>query len=207
MIFGKKKKKAGDGAENRGKKPESAEPKKELTEPERYQALRKEYRSRWTDLLIRIGTFAAVVVILFTAIFGVAEVKDNDMYPALKEGDVVLYYRHADFTNTDAVLYEYQGETYAGRIEATGGSTIGLTGDRQITIDGRYQPVDTDRGTFFKTKVTKANAKGYPYQLAADEYYILGDRRSEANDSRSFGAIKKTQIKGKIITVLRRRNI
>ncbi|MDR3830753.1 MAG: S26 family signal peptidase [Mediterraneibacter sp.] len=43
--------------------------------------------------------------------------------------------------------------------------------------------------------------------LNSGEYFILGDQRGNAKDSRYFGAVKDKEIKGRVITVLRRSDI
>ena len=37
--------------------------------------------------------------------------------------------------------------------------------------------------------------------------FVLGDKREEAADSRFFGAVKRDEIKGTVITILRRNNL
>ena len=44
----------------------------------------------------------------------------------------------------------------------------------------------------------------YPVELAEDEFFILCDYREGARDSRYFGPVEKTEIQGKVITVIRR---
>jgi signal peptidase I len=41
-------------------------------------------------------------------------------------------------------------------------------------------------------------------ELSEDEYFILGDYRTGAKDSRFYGAVTRKEIKGKILAVLRR---
>ena len=43
--------------------------------------------------------------------------------------------------------------------------------------------------------------------LGKDEYFVLGDARTNTRDSRIYGAVKKGEIKGSVMTLLRRRGI
>lgn len=45
----------------------------------------------------------------------------------------------------------------------------------------------------------------FPVTLGEDEYFVLGDSRSNAEDSRIYGPVKKEEIKGAVITLLRHR--
>jgi type IV secretory pathway protease TraF len=43
--------------------------------------------------------------------------------------------------------------------------------------------------------------------VEADSYFVLCDFRTASSDSRNYGALAKSEIDGKIITLLRRRGI
>lgn len=45
----------------------------------------------------------------------------------------------------------------------------------------------------------------FPVTVGQDEYFVLGDDRTSAEDSRIYGMVKKEEIKGTVITLLRRR--
>ena len=47
----------------------------------------------------------------------------------------------------------------------------------------------------------------YPVTLADDEYFVLCDYREGAKDSRYYGPVRRSELKGKVITVLRRSNL
>ena len=47
----------------------------------------------------------------------------------------------------------------------------------------------------------------YPITLKEDEYFLMADMRSGAKDSRLFGAVKLSEIEGKVITILRRSSL
>ncbi len=44
-------------------------------------------------LLLKIVAIATAIVVIFTFIFGVFRYADNAMLPAVKDGDLVFYYR------------------------------------------------------------------------------------------------------------------
>ena len=47
----------------------------------------------------------------------------------------------------------------------------------------------------------------YPYTVPADSVFILGDYRTQSEDSRDFGPVALTDVKAKVITLLRRRSL
>lgn len=167
--------------------------------------LKARYRGSLISLITEIFAVAFILVLIFSFVFGVTIQHGNDMYPAVKDGDVLLYYRLGDLTNTEMIVYEVDGKNYTGRIEAIPGDIISATGDLQITVNGIFFPIDTKNGIY--TKTYAAEDEKFPLTIADDAYFVLGDNRDEAKDSRLFSQIHKRNIKGRVITVLRRRQI
>lgn len=155
------------------------------------------------DAVIKIVGFIAAFVIVFTFIFGVTLAPTNDMFPAVHEGDLIIYYRLGRMVNTDVVIYESpDGEKQIGRVEASAGETIGKTEGGLLTINGNIQPIQKRSGLYEETYVGEKDLSG---EIRQDEYLILGDSRESATDSRCFGLISRKAIKGKAFTIIRRR--
>lgn len=166
----------------------------------------------WISLFCRIGLFILTMGCLFTFVFGVSKMEGNHMYPAVQDGDVLVLYRLGDYTRWDVVEYQVDGTPYLGRIVGTAGTVVSATDDGRLTLDGRFQPVQPRKGIYEETWISRnPNSKANPAHssqvLKKDSYYILGDRRSEAVDSRQLGVIQKDQIRGKVFMLWRRRSI
>lgn len=155
------------------------------------------------DAVIKIAGSAAAVMITFSFVFGIALVPTNDMFPAVHEGDLIVYYRPGRMINTDVVLYNApDGSLQIGRIEGTQGETVGKTDGGLLTINGNIQPVQKRSGLYDETYSGEKAING---EIGSGEYLILGDSRETAKDSRSFGLIPRKAIKGKVFTIVRRR--
>ena len=89
------------------------------------------------------------------------------------------------------------------RVIATGDDTVEITEDEEVKINGS-KIVEND--IFYDTPQYESDTV-YPLTLKGGEYFILGDQRENAKDSRYFGAVKGKEIKGRVITVLRRSDI
>lgn len=161
-------------------------------------------KSIWKGILIRSGTFALTLWIVFTFVFGIWIADGNDMAPAIREGDLVVYYRCGNFTNRDSVVYEADGNVYLGRIAGCEGAVIGKTEDHRLTVDGRIQPVQPGMGIYSETPA--GNLKE-GITVEPGRFFILGDCREESTDSRRLGTVGKDQIRGKVFLLWRRRNI
>ena len=155
------------------------------------------------DAIIKITGFAAAFFIAFTFVFGIALAPTNDMFPAVHEGDLIVYYRLGRIINTDVVLYDApDGTRQIGRVEGTEGEVVGKTEGGLLTINGNIQPVQKRSGLYDETYAGKKNIGG---EIGKDRYLILGDSRGSAKDSRCYGLVSRKQIKGKLFTIVRRR--
>lgn len=155
------------------------------------------------DAVVKVAGFVAAMLITFNFIFGITLAPTNDMFPAVHEGDLIIYYRPGKIINTDVVIYEDpEGELQIGRVEGTTGETVGRTEGGLLTINGNIQPVQKRSGLYDETYAGDKDIGG---GIGDGEYLILGDSRETAMDSRSFGLVPRKAIKGKAFTIIRRR--
>ena len=155
------------------------------------------------DAIFKIIGFIAVITVCFTFIFGVSLSPTNDMFPAIHEGDLVIFFRPGRIVNTDVVLYEApDGSSQIGRVEGTEGETVGKSEGGLLTINGNIQPVQKRSGLYDETYAGKKDISG---EIGNDMFLILADSRETATDSRTYGLITRKEIKGKIFTIIRRR--
>ena len=156
------------------------------------------------DIASFFTKFIAIVVLLallFGFAFGVTPMQNDDMSPRISAGDLLLYYRLADDLVTgDVLVFEKDGEQYVGRIVANPGDTVEVTDQATLVVNGSTV-LEND---IYYTTPKYDNGPAYPVTLAQDEYFILCDYREGARDSRYFGPVSLAEIKGKVITVVRR---
>jgi signal peptidase I len=112
---------------------------------------KKLLRQIWLGLLLRTGLLVLTVWIVFTYVFSIRIASSNDMYPAIREGDLVVLYRLGSYSREDVVEYTVAGERRLGRIVGTEGTQIGTTADGRLTLDGRFLPVQPRQGIYEET--------------------------------------------------------
>lgn len=156
------------------------------------------------SLLGKALLFAIAVFIIFGVVFGLTPMKGGDMQPKLSAGDLLLYYRlQENYARGDVVLMERDGSQYVGRVIGLPGDTITITDDKTVVVNGNTI-METE--IFYETE-RFSEAVQYPLTLMDDEYFLLGDHRETAKDSRYFGAVKKMELKGKVITAIKRTDL
>lgn len=150
---------------------------------------------------VRLISLAALLWFLLTFVFGITPMENDDMKPRISAGDLMLYYRLEDTWHVDDVIVlKKEGKKYTGRIVAKGGDTVEITEDARLVINGSYV---SESDIYYSTPRYESDVI-YPVVLAEDELFILCDYRQGAKDSRYFGAVNLNEIKGKVITVIRR---
>lgn len=185
------------------KQPEAAKsvtPEQVILSRLRRFASGEEIRSFFFKLIMMV----LLLWILFGVLFGITPMRNNDMSPRISAGDLLLYYRlDENYRTNDVVVFEKDGTEYTGRIVGKGGESVEITEDSQLKVNGS-SVIETD--IFYSTPRYEEGIE-YPVELAEDEYFILCDYRNGAKDSRYFGSVSRSEIKGKVITILRRSSL
>lgn len=152
-------------------------------------------------LLAKVGILAGLFFFLFFIVFGICRCGDNDMIPSVKNGDLAIFYRlQKQYRVSDVVVIKKEGDQQIRRIVAQAGDEVDFTKDG-LKVNGYLQ----QENEIYTETLPYVEGISFPVTLKEDEYFVLGDNRSHAKDSRIYGAVKKEEIKGALITLLRRR--
>lgn len=153
-------------------------------------------------LLGRVVVLAAAAWVLFTQVFLLTQASGNSMFPAVKDGDLLIGYRlQGTYAKNDVVLYEQDGKLRVGRVLGRENDLIALDDSGTLIVNGSAQSGEILYPTYAKDTLE------YPYTVPADSVFILGDYRTQSEDSRDFGPVALTDVKAKVITLLRRRSL
>lgn len=155
--------------------------------------------------LIRLVILIVFLWLLFGVFFGITPMRGDDMFPRISSGDILLYYRlERNFSSGDVLVFRKDGKIRTGRVVAHGGDSVEITGEGELKVNGS---IVVENNVFYKTYPYGKKRVKYPLSLKKDEVFILCDYREGGKDSRYFGAVTKKEIKGKVITILRRSNL
>ena len=156
----------------------------------------------YIGLLLRIVLLASIGVLLFTQVFLIARVTGNEMFPAVKDGDLVLAFRlQQNYEKNDLISYKNDGRRRIGRVIAQENDSVKMDDSGQLLVNAAIQSGEIMYPSYPRDTLE------YPYEVPEGHLFILGDYRTQAKDSRDFGAIPKKEIEGKVITILRRRGL
>ena len=156
------------------------------------------------SLLFTVGSIVLVFFLLFTFVFGAVRYNEPSMAPSIKDGDLVLYYRHNKngYLPQEIVMVEYVGQIQARRVVATAGDIVDIT-EYGLIINGALQ----QELEIYQQTERYHDGVEFPLTVPEDQVFVLGDSRIDATDSRIYGCVKNSNILGKVMTIIRRRSI
>lgn len=180
---------------------------KALAAPEEVMKARLRALAQKEEIIVFFQRLIGLLVLLwviFGLLFGMMPMKNGDMSPRISAGDLMLYYRlEQNFHAQDVIVFEKDGVSYTGRIVARGGDTVQITQDATLVVNGSTV---WENEIYYTTPQYESDVK-YPIALNSDEVFVLCDYREGAKDSRYFGPVSRDEIKGKVITVIRRSSL
>lgn len=142
--------------------------------------------------------FVIILVVVFIKIFIVSPIRVNgtSMNPTLNNKDIMLLdeisYRFSDIERFDIVVVKEENEYLIKRVIGLPEEKVEYK-DNKLYIDDKYVKED------FKHKETM----DFSATLEKDEYFIMGDNRTNSTDSRIFGPVFRDEIMGKTsLTIL-----
>lgn len=179
------------------KHPKEQTPEEAIEHQRRHLLDKEDIHSFW----IRLSVLIVFLGVVFVGIFRIVPVQDDDMKPFLDYKDVELVFRYPQhlYTN-DVIVYNQDGTLHTGRIVAMPQETVEISDDQKLYVNG----TETDNDEIDSPTPAYQSSVVYPVTLGQDEYFVLGDNRQTAMDSRQTGPVERSQIVGKVISAIRR---
>lgn len=131
-----------------------------------------------------------IVVVVFIRTFIVTPVKvdGTSMYPTLDGDEIMLLNKLGHIDRFDIVVIHLNDEesNLIKRVIGLPGETVEIR-DNKIYVNDELLEDSYGYGTTYNID---------PVTLSEDEYFVLGDNRIISLDSRVFGKVNRTEIKG-----------
>ena len=153
---------------------------------------------RWLGVLALVGLLATVVFCR-VAVADVLQVSSESMEPTLSAGDRVLVRKIglSSVRRGDLVTFASpQDERLAlKRVIGVAGDRIEIS-DGELSVNGR--PVDEP---YLAPGVADLEFLG-PLLVGRGRIFVMGDNRERSTDSRAYGAVAESRIRGVVIIAL-----
>lgn len=146
----------------------------------------------------RVTTIIIIMAILITktCMLDIARVQGDSMNPTLKNNNLLLYSKiNNNYSRFDIVIMKIDNKYYIKRI-------IGLPGETIEYKDNKLMVNEKNVKESFNTTQTDdfSLSQICPYNvIPQNKYLVLGDNRENSYDSRNYGLVDISNIKGKIL--------
>lgn len=161
---------------------------------------REKFKFRYKKLL-KSTIYALIIVVAIsvlaaTLLFPVLQIYGESMEPTLVEDDIVVCIKKQEFSPGDIVAFYYNNRILVKRVIATSSQWVEIDEDGNVYVNDKLLEED-----YIAEKYLGETDIEFPYQVPENSYFVLGDERKNAVDSRNskIGTIKKSDIIGKII--------
>ena len=154
------------------------------------------------DLIQTLVIAGAIFVVIYAFLFRPYQVNGLSMYPNFDNGEYILTNliskRITTYEKGDVIVFHSPTEKskdFIKRIIGTEGDTVSLS-EGKVFVNGKmleedYLPSNyvTNDGSFLP--------EGAQVKVPADNFFVMGDNRSNSSDSREWGFVSKDEIIGK----------
>lgn len=160
---------------------------------ERYK-VRYRYALRTTVYTLLAAAAAAILVA--TLWIPVLQIYGSSMTPTLGEGQLVVAVKSKKFQQGDIVAFYYNNRILVKRVIAGPGEWVDIDGDGNVFIDG-----EALEEPYLAEKALGQCDIELPYQVPANQYFVMGDHRSTSADSRSttVGCVATEAVVGRLL--------
>lgn len=143
---------------------------------------------------------AVIFLVLAVLLIGIAMIPYVCMYgtamaPTLSDGDFGIAFPAKEYRSGDIIAFRQNEKVLIRRIIACSGSSVSIDENGIVTVDG----VVLDEPYTAQKALGQCNIQ-FPYIVPDGQYFVLGDNRANAVDSRStvLGCISKDAIIGRL---------
>ncbi len=151
-------------------------------------------------ILISLAIILPIRYFLFQPFY----VNGASMEPTFHNNEYLMVdeisYRFHEPERGDVIVFRYPGDPqdyYIKRLIGLPGETVQIKDGHVYITDQDGQMIELSEGYLPENLQTIASSDD-PLRLDDDEYFVLGDNRNGSKDSRSFGAVKKSYIIGRV---------
>ena len=154
---------------------------------------------RTLKIVLIVILTASLLLNLFTFIMPVVKYYGNSMSPTLEDGQILIVNKMSEVKSGDIVAFYYNNKVIVRRVVATGNQQISIDVFGAVSVNGEA----LDEPYVEKQTLGQCNLN-FPYNIPAKSYFVLGDNRDVAMDSRlsEIGAVSEDRLIGKVVLSL-----
>lgn len=151
---------------------------------------------RTVKIVLLVLVTISLLMNLFTFIMPVVKYYGNSMSPTLADEQVVIVSKMAEIQSGDIIAFYYNNKVIVRRVVAVGSSQVSIDVFGTVSVDGK-----TLDEPYVDSKTLGQCNLSFPYNVPAHSYFVLGDNREVAMDSRleEIGVVTEDRLIGKVV--------
>lgn len=154
---------------------------------------------RTLKIVLAVIITASLLLNLFTFVTPVVKYYGNSMSQTLVDGQILIVNKMAKVKSGDIIAFYYNNKVIVRRVIATGNSQVSIDIFGTVSVNGK-----TLEEPYVENKTLGQCNLDFPYNVPANSYFVLGDNRDIAMDSRlsEIGVVTEERLIGKVMFIL-----
>lgn len=154
---------------------------------------------RTLKIVLAVIITASLLLNLFTFVTPVVKYYGNSMSQTLVDGQILIVNKMAKVKSGDMIAFYYNNKVIVRRVIATGNSQVSIDIFGTVSVNGK-----TLEEPYVENKTLGQCNLDFPYNVPANSYFVLGDNRDIAMDSRlsEIGVVTEERLIGKVMFIL-----
>ncbi len=151
---------------------------------------------RTLKIVLIVIVTASLLLNLFTFIMPVVKYYGNSMFPTLEDGQILIVNKMAEIKSGDIIAFYYNNKVILRRVVATGNTQVSIDVFGTVSVNGK----ELDE-PYIQNKTLGQSNQNFPYNVPTNSYFVLGDNREIAMDSRlsEIGVVTEDRLLGKVV--------
>ena len=118
------------------------------------------------------------------------------MSPTMKDGQIVIVNKMAEIKSGDIIAFYYNNKIIVRRVITNGNNQVTIDVFGTVSVNG--EALDEP---YVENKTLGQCNLEFPYSIPANSYFVLGDNRDVAMDSRlsEIGVVTQDRLIGKVV--------
>ena len=147
-------------------------------------------------IVVIVTVTASLLLNLFTLIMPVVKYYGSSMSPTLTDGQIVIVSKMSEIESGDIIAFYYNNKVLVRRVAATGNQQISVDIFGTVTVNG--EELDEP---YIENKTLGQCNLDFPYNVPSGSFFVLGDNREVAMDSRlsEIGVVTEDRLLGKVV--------
>ncbi len=151
---------------------------------------------RTLKIVLIVIIIVSFLMNLFTFILPVVKYYGNSMSPTLHDRQVLIVNKMAEIQSGDIIAFYYNNKVIVRRVVATGNHQVLIDIFGTVSVNGT--PLNEP---YIENKTLGQCNLSFPYNVPPKSYFVLGDNREIAMDSRlsEIGVVTEDRLVGKVV--------